>query len=104
LSLELVEARRRRWKLYVALLAVAFIFFVIFLSVCVGSSTIPFEEGLKVLFKWLPLRVDVDEVYEQIILAIRLPRVLMGCVVGASLSLAGAILRGFSGTRWQTPT
>jgi len=54
LSLELVEARRRRWKLYVALLAVALIFFVIPLSVCVGSSTIPFEEGLKVLFKWLP--------------------------------------------------
>jgi iron complex transport system permease protein len=94
LSLELVEARRRRWKLYVALLAAALIFFVIPFSVCVGSSTIPFEEGLKVLFKWLPLHVDVDEVYEQIILAIRLPRVLMGCVVGASLSLAGAILQG----------
>jgi iron complex transport system permease protein len=94
LTLELVEARRRRWKLYVVLLAVALIFFVIPFSVCVGSSTIPLEEGLKVLFKWLPVNVDVDEVHERIILAIRLPRVLMGCVVGAALSLAGAVLQG----------
>jgi len=94
LTLELVEARRRRWKLYIALLAVALVFFVIPFSVCIGSSTIPFEEGLKVLFKWLPVGVDVDSVREQIVLAIRLPRVLMGCVVGAALSLAGAVLQG----------
>jgi len=94
LTLELVEARRRRWKLYIALLAVALVFFVIPFSVCIGSSTIPFEEGLKVLFKWLPIFINIDSTYEQIILAIRLPRVLMGCIVGASLSLAGAILQG----------
>jgi iron complex transport system permease protein len=94
LSLELVEARKRRWKLYVTLLAMVLVFFVVPFSVCVGSSTIPFEEGLKALFRWLPLHMNVDEMYEQVVLAIRLPRVLMGCIVGAALSLAGAVLQG----------
>ena len=94
MTLKLVEAKRRRWKLYVALLAMVLIFLVIPFSVCIGSSTIPFDESAKVLFKWLLVNVDVDSTYERIILAIRLPRVLMGCIVGAALSLAGAILQG----------
>jgi iron complex transport system permease protein len=92
--LDLVETRRRRWKLYVVLLTAVLIFFVIPFSVCIGSSTIPLEEGVKVLFRWLSSGLSPDTTYEQIILAIRLPRVLMGCVVGAALSLAGAILQG----------
>jgi len=94
LTLDLVETRRRRWKLYVVLLTAVLIFFVIPFSVCIGSSTIPLEEGVKVLFRWLSSGLSPDTTYEQIILAIRLPRVLMGCVVGAALSLAGAILQG----------
>jgi iron complex transport system permease protein len=92
--LDLVETRRRRWKLYVVLLTAVLTFFVIPFSVCIGSSTIPLEEGVKVLFRWLSSGLSPDATYEQIILAIRLPRVLMGCVVGAALSLAGAILQG----------
>jgi iron complex transport system permease protein len=92
--LDLVETRRRRWKLYVVLLTAVLTFFVIPFSVCIGSSTIPLEEGVKVLFRWLSSGLSPDTTYEQIILAIRLPRVLMGCVVGAALSLAGAILQG----------
>ncbi|MEM4576075.1 MAG: iron chelate uptake ABC transporter family permease subunit [Candidatus Nezhaarchaeales archaeon] len=92
MTLEHIEARRRRWKLYMTSLGVLLL--TTFFSICIGSSLIPFEETLKVFFKWLLPSMNVDPLYEQIIWTIRLPRVLMGCMVGAALSLAGALLQG----------
>ncbi|MCS7139428.1 MAG: iron chelate uptake ABC transporter family permease subunit [Candidatus Nezhaarchaeota archaeon] len=88
-----IAARRRRWKLYTTLLVIA-LFITIILSTCIGSFFIPPTDVLKALLKPLNPLVDVDVVYEKIILTIRVPRVLMGCVVGAALSLAGALLQG----------
>ncbi|RLF05618.1 MAG: iron ABC transporter permease [Thermoprotei archaeon] len=93
MTLEAVATRRRRWKLYTASLSIALIITIIF-SICIGSSFIPPLEALKSLFHWVSSSMDVNPIYEQIVLATRLPRVLMGCIVGASLSLAGAILQG----------
>ena len=93
MTLEVIVTRRRRWKLYTVFLSIALIITIIF-SICIGSSFIPPLEVLKSLFHWaIPLR-DMNPIYESIVLATRLPRVLMGCIVGASLSLAGAILQG----------
>ncbi|RLF19460.1 MAG: iron ABC transporter permease, partial [Thermoprotei archaeon] len=85
--------RRRRWKLYVVLLLVALVISIIF-STCLGSTYIPPLEALKSLFNWAIPSLEVNSLYEQIVIAVRLPRVVLGCLVGAALSLAGVLLQG----------
>jgi iron complex transport system permease protein len=61
------------------------------ISLCLGSHNIPLEETLKLV--WLKLTGQaVDPLYrrsEVVLFSIRLPRILMAFLVGASLSLAG---------------
>jgi len=57
-------------------------------SLLIGSVTISFIEVVKVLFG-----VPVDEMTKQIILEIRMPRVLLAVAVGGGLSVAGAVFQ-----------
>lgn len=68
---------------------VLFILFIVttLLSIGIGSVNIPIDEVVKHLFT-----VD-DSINRAIIVDIRLPRVLIGILVGASLAVAGAILQ-----------
>jgi iron complex transport system permease protein len=65
------------------------------LSIAIGPVTIPVAEVLRVIGGLLGLPVaDVPPQYEAVILNIRLPRTLLGLLVGASLAIAGASLQG----------
>lgn len=87
------SARRRgRYGLTVALLAVACA-----AGVLVGKAPLDPATVLAVLISRLPF-VDVTPwwpaSYETILIDIRIPRVVMGALVGAALSVAGATYQG----------
>jgi iron complex transport system permease protein len=71
----------------------------IVLSVSMGSASLPLSQVWRILLHQLPwvgkyVTVDWPESSEQIIMMVRLPRIMLGILVGACLSLAGA---GFQG-------
>ncbi len=59
------------------------------IGVAVGSVPIPLGEGLKAL-----LGFSDGSVYERILLDVRLPRVLLGMLVGWALALSGGVMQG----------
>ena len=65
-------------------------------GVTLGGVNIPVKETIKVLVNWLPF-IDwesIDPMYQSIIMAIRLPRVIMAALVGAALAIAGTVMQG----------
>lgn len=66
----------------------------------VGTAAIPISDILKILLSKIPgLETLISSTYplswEKIILEVRLPRVLLGAFVGASLAVAGTSMQGF---------
>ena len=59
------------------------------LSLTVGSTGIGFWTSLKALFLW------EDSLTGLVVRDIRLPRAILGLLVGATLGLSGAVLQGF---------
>ncbi|MCW4016135.1 MAG: iron chelate uptake ABC transporter family permease subunit [Candidatus Bathyarchaeota archaeon] len=87
------------WKLYLVILLILFgIVFV--LSLNLGYAHIPFSDILKILSKQVPFLNDlvdssgISNTSEVIITQLRLPRVICGALVGASLATAGVIYQG----------
>jgi iron complex transport system permease protein len=88
------DARRRRLLLVSALLALAGVLAAV-LSLGVGAVAIPPGRVVGVLLAWLggdgQALAGRDAL---VILNIRLPRLLLGAMVGASLAVAGALMQG----------
>lgn len=60
-----------------------------------GTIYIPFFDIVSTLLHYIfPTSFEVDENLANIILKIRMPRVVLACLVGASLSVAGATFQG----------
>ena len=74
--------------------------FLILLFSTIGTANISVLDSLKIILSKIPLFrnlvniSNIDKSYEAIIWSIRLPRVLLGVLVGASLSMAGASFQG----------
>jgi iron complex transport system permease protein len=66
------------------------------LSSTIGPAEISFGECISILCSRLPWvsAENVSEVHETIIFRVRLPRILMASLVGASLAVAGAVFQG----------
>ncbi|WP_078379019.1 FecCD family ABC transporter permease [Sutcliffiella halmapala] len=82
-----IEQRSIRRKLII-ILSPILLLLVIFFGITYGSVPITFKEIWKVLFG------HDQSVYQTIILDLRLPRVLIGLLVGACLAVAGGLLQG----------
>jgi len=69
---------------------------VIVFSLGMGAMKIPVPETLKILAKGSGLAGDivVDDLAENVLLYVRLPRVLMGLLVGAALGVSGGAIQG----------
>ena len=69
-------------------------------GIAVGSESIPFGDVIRVLLRRLHLLAGgspdpaPDEIAEQIVVVVRLPRVLLGVLVGYGLSAAGGVMQG----------
>lgn len=78
-------------------LTIGLVAMTIMIGVSVGSTPIPFSTVSTIIFYSLlhvSPNVDLDPALTNIVLQIRLPRVLLAFFVGSSLSLAGAAFQG----------
>ncbi|MFC5449556.1 FecCD family ABC transporter permease [Paenibacillus aestuarii] len=71
----------------------------ILISVSLGTAKLPVPQIATILIKQLPYvggHIDVTwpQSSEQIVMKVRLPRVLLGVLVGAALSIAGTAFQG----------
>ncbi|NLM52590.1 MAG: iron chelate uptake ABC transporter family permease subunit [Firmicutes bacterium] len=89
-------SRKRKLFIYTMLLVVLVI--TVLVATAIGAVAIPPSETLRVivarLTNWEQLVQDIPETTVAIIWNLRLPRVLLGALIGASLALAGV---GFQG-------
>lgn len=91
--------RASRWKLIILLLIIALIITVI-ASLNVGYYGISFEDILKILGKQIPfLNSFVDYTPKlpgdpNVLLLVRLPRIIAGVLVGAALAASGVLFQG----------
>ncbi len=88
---------QRKGKIYALIgLSVALLAVVVF-ATTLGSVHIPFGTCFKVLLSRLPfLTIDSTwpDIFNTIVIDIRLPRILLAGLVGAALSVAGATYQG----------
>ncbi len=85
-------SERFSWRTYL-LFSLALIASML-LCVCIGSVSIPLKDTLTAIVNTL-LGLEIPEgISQNIILNVRLPRVVNVALVGASLSLAGAAMQG----------
>ncbi|ALS23503.1 MULTISPECIES: FecCD family ABC transporter permease [Paenibacillus] len=79
--------------------ALALLVFAVSAAVSIGSVRIPFGHVWGIVLHQLPwigerIQGDWSEASEQIVWRVRLPRVVLGILVGAALGLAGAAFQG----------
>lgn len=91
--------RFSRWKLILIVL-MAILVMTVVLSLNIGFTQIPFSTIIRVLIKPIPLLNDLvgssnsSNVEEAILIEIRMPRIIAGALVGASLAAAGVVYQG----------
>ena len=79
------------------LLAIGFLIVAILLGIAIGTVRIPISQIVGIIgneFFSLPLNNGIDVMNVKIVVNIRLPRVLLAGLVGASLAIAGAAFQG----------
>lgn len=91
--------RSKRWKITLAGLILA-LFLTVIVCLNIGYAFIPFQEVFSILGNQVPgLNTFVDPNlfignHPQIILDIRLPRILAGVIIGAGLAASGVLYQG----------
>ncbi len=78
---------------------VGFLIFAVVSALIFGAVSIGWRSVLVILLDTLPVPVsiagvEVSPIHEDILLQIRLPRVLLAAAVGSSLAVAGAVFQG----------
>lgn len=89
------ETTRKKQALLLVLLA-GLLLFVFLVSFCMGRYTVPITQVIKILFSRLQAGVEPTWTVnmETVVLNVRLPRILLACLVGCCLSAAGAAYQG----------
>jgi len=89
--------KRMKMSKYIFIISVVIYLIICIVSISAGSVKIPFSYTTRVIlhgFLNIGNVSDISETIITIIMNIRLPRVIMASIVGASLSLAGAVMQG----------
>ena len=79
------------------IIAVSFLLFAMIVGISFGSVSVPLTTLLHIIGKelfHLPISGQADTMFTNIVMSIRLPRVLLAGLVGASLAIAGAAFQG----------
>lgn len=84
-----------RRKLIYLVLIVGLVFSIAF-SLGIGAVKIPIKDVFLVFAQKIGMfkSLSVDEMYDGVITVVRLPRVMMGVLVGAALGVSGAAIQG----------
>lgn len=94
-----IKIGRNRYEIIIILLFLVLIFSIGLFST-IGTADVSVINTFKIIASKIPFikkHVDISNIsnsYKTIIWDIRLPRVLLGVLVGASLSMAGAAFQG----------
>ncbi|QED46338.1 FecCD family ABC transporter permease [Cytobacillus dafuensis] len=84
-------------KVFAYILAVAFLLISMLLGISIGTVSVPALDIIKIIgseiFRLSP-NEQIDSMYSNIVMNIRLPRVILAGLVGASLAIAGAAFQG----------
>lgn len=78
-------------------LALTFFIFATLFAISIGSVSVSIPDIIKVIGREalrLPIGSEVEPMYTSIVYEIRLPRVILAGLVGASLAIAGAAFQG----------
>lgn len=88
--------RKAGGKWSVLLLAAFSLFITILISLRLGRFEIGSAEILQFMWKWLfaPNLLDLSQPMESVFYYIRLPRILLAVMVGASLAITGTLFQG----------
>jgi len=90
---------KRKWSLIIIVCLISLIISIIVFST-IGSASISPIDTFKIVISRVPILGDSIDIsympssYQTIILNIRIPRVLIGVIVGASLAGVGAVFQG----------
>jgi len=88
-----VKKRLLRWRLVITYLTILLALTVV-AAAAIGPIYIPPEKIVKIFYETVAGLPHADEKYAEIILQIRLPRVVLGVLVGAILASSGAVMQG----------
>ncbi len=94
---ELQRAKYARWSIIIVFLSLVLVAAII-ICLSIGVVSIPFDQVISILLG------GGSERDRHIILNLRLPRVLLGVVVGASLAVAGATMQGLFRNPMASPS
>ena len=89
--------KKRKYSNYLFIISIVTFLIICIVSISVGSVKIPFSHTIRVILNKLFNIGDISDISNTIVtilMNIRLPRVIMASIVGASLSLAGAVMQG----------
>ena len=90
---KIIERKKRRWK--TVLLHLSFILgLTILLATMIGAVNISPVETLSIILSRIFPLTGIHKTHMEIILNLRLPRVLLGAIVGAALALCGTLMQG----------
>lgn len=93
----MLTAQHRNWKRFFIYLILSLLLVAsVIVALALGAVEIPVKDVSLILAKKLGLfsSLAVDETFEGVIDLIRLPRVLLGLLVGAALGVSGAAVQG----------
>ncbi|MHA1835382.1 MAG: FecCD family ABC transporter permease [Candidatus Odinarchaeia archaeon] len=85
---KLTRRRRHLLFLFIFILIIAFI-----TGVSYGTVNIPIDSVIKSILNGIGFNFPVENIYQIIIFNVRLPRVLIAILAGASLSVSGCIIQ-----------
>ena len=91
INIDVLHSRKRlRWSLTIICLVIGFILTVI-VALMIGPVDIPPSTVLKILFHFPG---SYSHTHEIIIMEVRLPRVVLGALVGSALAIGGCAMQG----------
>ncbi|MCC5465990.1 FecCD family ABC transporter permease [Pelosinus baikalensis] len=96
---------KKAWKIMIVL-SIVLLGFIVF-SISWGTITVPWEDTLAIIGQHVPVISgyfpSVNAEFQAVVWNIRLPRVLVGVLVGAALGVSGAVMQGVFGNPLADP-
>lgn len=92
-----MENKKVKTNKFIILISLVAYLIICIISISIGSVNISFYDTIRIILSKVFKIGDISNISETIviiIMKIRLPRIIMASIVGASLSLAGAVMQG----------
>lgn len=98
-----LQPRKRLFRSFTILLAVALLFLVIALGVSLGELSIPLQSVFYAISNKIGLtEMPLSRIHESVIWDFRLSRALVAACSGAGLAICGAVLQSLLKMRWPS--